>query len=114
MKGASMNMPDYSSMLFEELSAHKKQLDAAYADKHAKAEAEFLIKTQEQANALGFNLGNGAHKGRKGPAKGNKALVRYRDPDNPANTWSGRGKPTKWLAELIDAGKDKEDYRVKA
>jgi len=48
------------------------------------------------------------------PGKGAQAPVRYRDPQNPENTWSGRGKPRKWLQELIDAGKDKDDYRVEA
>ena len=26
--------------------------------------------------------------------------------------WGGLGEPKKWLQELIDAGKDKEDYKV--
>ena len=41
--------------------------------------------------------------------------VRYRDPANAANTWSGRGKPAKWITDAIGQGRAKsiEDFRVK-
>lgn len=38
------------------------------------------------------------------------AEVRYRDPDNPDNVWSGRGRPPRWLQDRIDAGSDKDDF----
>ena len=108
---------NYASMSFEELAAHKKDLDAAYADKKAVAQDAFLARFRKEALDLGFDLGDvagAAQKARRGPGKGGTAPVRYRDPENPENTWSGRGKPRKWLQELIDAGKDKEDYRIKS
>lgn len=38
--------------------------------------------------------------------------VRYRDPDNPDNTWTGMGKPKKWLQQKLDAGHQVEEYQV--
>ena len=38
--------------------------------------------------------------------------VRYRDPESPDNTWTGRGRPPKWLQEKIDQGAEKEAFRV--
>jgi DNA-binding protein H-NS len=36
----------------------------------------------------------------------------YRNPDNPSETWSGRGLRPKWLATLISTGKQIEDFRI--
>jgi DNA-binding protein H-NS len=38
---------------------------------------------------------------------------RYRDPRNPFNTWSGRGKAPPWLQELLDKGRKLEDFEIK-
>src|SRR5688572_22952275 len=38
--------------------------------------------------------------------------VRYRDPENPENTWTGIGKMKKWLQEKLDAGHQIEEFAV--
>ena len=38
--------------------------------------------------------------------------VKYRDPKNPQNTWSGRGRPARWLQDQLDKGKKLEDFTV--
>lgn len=38
--------------------------------------------------------------------------AKYRDLENPENTWSGRGKPPKWLQLKINAGAKKEDFLI--
>ena len=30
----------------------------------------------------------------------------YRNPENPAETWSGRGRPPAWVREALEAGLD--------
>ena len=42
-----------------------------------------------------------------------QAKVKYRDPNNSANTWSGRGKRPTWLNEAIGKGAKLEDFEVK-
>ena len=37
---------------------------------------------------------------------------KYRDPQNPENTWTGRGKPPRWLASAMAAGKSKESFLI--
>jgi len=34
------------------------------------------------------------------------AAPKYRNPANPEQTWSGRGKRPKWIREAIDSGAD--------
>jgi DNA-binding protein H-NS len=37
---------------------------------------------------------------------------KYRNPMNPAEVWSGRGKPPRWLAPQIQAGKGMDDFLI--
>lgn len=30
--------------------------------------------------------------------------ARYRDPQNPFNTWSGKGRPPQWFKERLESG----------
>ena len=38
--------------------------------------------------------------------------VTFRNPENPQETWSGRGRRPAWLIRQIDAGKSQDDFRV--
>lgn len=42
-----------------------------------------------------------------------KVAPKYRNPANAKETWSGRGKQPRWLAELTAKGKKVEDYLIK-
>src|SRR5262245_17206356 len=44
--------------------------------------------------------------GRRG--KGSVA-IKYRDPKNPENTWTGRGRMPRWLAAATKSGKAKKE-----
>ncbi|WP_442894891.1 H-NS histone family protein [Bradyrhizobium sp. AZCC 1610] len=34
------------------------------------------------------------------------------NPDNPSETWSGRGKIPRWLATLIASGRNRDEFRI--
>ena len=53
-----------------------------------------------------------ARKTTKGKSTG-KVAPKYRNPDNPSETWAGRGKPPRWLAAEIAKGKKVEDYLIR-
>ena len=40
-------------------------------------------------------------------------LPKYANPDNLAETWTGRGLPPKWMKALITAGHQKDEYFIK-
>ena len=50
---------------------------------------------------------------KKGPKKG-KGIVppKYRNPANGSETWTGRGKPPRWMADYLAKGKKKEDFLI--
>jgi hypothetical protein len=43
---------------------------------------------------------------------GGKIPPKYRDPDNPANTWAGRGAIPKWMAGKLRKGVTRQDFLI--
>jgi DNA-binding protein H-NS len=41
-----------------------------------------------------------------------KVHPKYRNPDRPVETWSGRGKQPRWVSALLQSGRNIEDLRV--
>lgn len=44
---------------------------------------------------------------------GRKVPPKYRNPANPSETWTGRGKQPRWLAEQLKKGKKLEDFLIR-
>ena len=42
-----------------------------------------------------------------------KVAPKYRNPANAKETWSGRGKQPRWLAEVVKKGKKPEDFLIR-
>jgi CRP-like cAMP-binding protein/DNA-binding protein H-NS len=47
-------------------------------------------------------------------AAGRKIEPKYRNPENPSETWAGRGLTPKWLSAYESAGRTREEFRVRA
>jgi DNA-binding protein H-NS len=41
-----------------------------------------------------------------------KVEPKFRNPNNPSETWSGRGKQPGWVSELLAAGRALDDFRI--
>jgi DNA-binding protein H-NS len=85
-----------------------------------RAEVEAMIATkvagrrqelQSQLSELLEISGNG-NGGRKGRGKTRVVPVKYRNPKNADEVWSGRGRMPLWLGAEIKAGKDREDFLI--
>jgi H-NS histone family len=48
----------------------------------------------------------------KGRTKRSAVKPKYRDKRDPTQTWSGRGRPPRWLHERINAGENNDDYLI--
>jgi DNA-binding protein H-NS len=57
--------------------------------------------------------GGGGRRGRAA-GRGRRGLVaaKYRNPDNPAETWAGRGLKPRWLTAAMKGGKKLEDFAI--
>jgi DNA-binding protein H-NS len=93
------------SMSIEKLFALKGQVEAALSS-----------KVLEQRRALESSLSKlGRFQGGKSAkaARGYGAVApKYRNPENPAETWAGRGLKPRWLTAAIKSGKKVEDFLI--
>lgn len=46
------------------------------------------------------------------PVRGGRPEVSFRNPDDLMQTWTGRGKPPRWVTDWVQGGKSLEALRV--
>jgi DNA-binding protein H-NS len=44
--------------------------------------------------------------------KGGKVAIKYRNKDNPSETWTGRGRQPKWLVAAMKKGAKLQDFAL--
>jgi DNA-binding protein H-NS len=96
------------TMPIAKLQALKSQVEAAISAKVTERRREL---ESELSKLAGFGGGGKSTKfgrgGRMGPV-----APKYRNPENPAETWAGRGLKPRWLAAAIKGGKKLEDFLI--
>jgi DNA-binding protein H-NS len=99
------------TMSLDKLVKLKDQVEAALASKVT----EQRRALESELSKLGrFSGGPGRPKGfGRGGVRGAVA-PKYRNPDNPSETWAGRGLKPRWLAAAIKEGKKIEDFAIAA
>jgi DNA-binding protein H-NS len=99
---------DLDKMSYFELVRVEMQLARLKIQKQNHERAEVRLKAIAMAKEHGFDIDELFGKNGK-----SKAAVKYRDPKNPENTWTGRGRVPLWLASAIKGGKAKrEDFLI--
>jgi DNA-binding protein H-NS len=97
------------SMSIDKLSKFREQVAAAL---NAKV-IEERRAAQDQLSKLD-RLANGPRgKAVRGGPRG-AVVPKYRNPDNPTETWAGRGLQPRWLAAALKTGKKLEDFSITA
>jgi DNA-binding protein H-NS len=98
------------SMSIDKLSKLREQIGAAL---NAKV-IEERRAVRDQLSKLDRLAASGSRgKGVRGGTRGAVA-PKYRNPDNPAETWAGRGLKPRWLATALNTGKKLEDFSITA
>jgi DNA-binding protein H-NS len=94
------------TMPIAKLQALKSQVEAAITAKITERRSEL---ESELSKLAGFD-GRGqaiARGDRRGPV-----APKYRNPENPSETWAGRGLKPRWLTAAIKGGKKLEDFLI--
>jgi len=78
-------------------------------------DAMLSLKVSEQRRVLEAELSKlgGYQRGKKsGGGRRGSVPAKYRNPENPTETWAGRGLKPRWLAAAIKSGKKIEDFSI--
>lgn len=97
---------DLERMTYAELKEMETRIGRLMVQKRDQERAALKDKITALAREHGFDVRElvGPGKGRNG-----SVAVKYRDPQNPENTWTGRGRMPRWMAAATKGGKVKKD-----
>ena len=101
---------DIETLSLEELKALGARVNRAIASFDERRKKEVLAELEETARARGFSLAELT--GTKAPRKRAAAAAKYANPENAAQTWTGRGRPPAWFSQAIAAGHSRESMSV--
>jgi DNA-binding protein H-NS len=96
------------SMSVEKLQVLKSKVEAAIHTQVIERRRELESELSKLAR---YDNGRGKGKMGRGGARGLVA-AKYRNPENPSETWAGRGLAPKWLAAKLKEGMKKEDFLI--
>jgi DNA-binding protein H-NS len=101
---------DLNQMSYAELAKMEVRIKRLKIEKENSERAAVRQRVTDLAKQDGFDIHDLL--GRRGKGKGSVA-PKYRDPKNPENTWTGRGRMSRWLAAATKGGKaKKEDFLI--
>jgi DNA-binding protein H-NS len=100
---------DLNSMSLDELKQLQKDLNKAIDTFQERQRIEALAVLDAKAKEMGFSLSELTGGKKKGASSG---VPKYVHPENPALTWTGRGRQPNWIKEGLSSGKSLDDFRI--
>jgi DNA-binding protein H-NS len=98
---------DLSKLSIEELQGLGRDIEAEIVTRRAAEKERVLNQMRELAGSLGMTLEELLREERGGG--GGTVAPKYRHPEMPGLTWSGRGKRPTWVNEALASGKTLDD-----
>ncbi len=93
-------------MSLKDLNVLHEKIQAAIEEKRVSERQEVRAKMEELARESGFSVFElfGGRGGKRG-----KVAPKYRNPKDPSQTWTGRGRRPKWI---VEAGGDLKRFLI--
>lgn len=101
---------DVETLSLKELKSLQKDLAKAISTFEDRQKSDARSKLEIIAKEMGYSLADliGTEvKPTRAPV-----IAKYRHPENPSLTWSGRGRKPLWFVAALDAGKTPEDLAI--
>lgn len=102
---------DLSAMSRKELLQLQGDVEEALRTAELRERQEALKAAKDAAAKYGFSLEEITSAARPSNKK-NKAAPKYRNPENPEETWTGRGRKPHWVHAALTAGKDISELEI--
>lgn len=88
----------------------EKEIKSRQQQEVKKAREKILAIAQDLGVTVEQLLANGG--GRTTGSSGTKVQPRYHNPADKSQTWTGRGRQPKWIADGLAGGKTLDDFRI--
>lgn len=103
-------MIDIQNLSPEELQALIKNAESALEAKQASNRKQVIAQIKELAASIGVTVEITDEK--KSRKASSSVSAKYANPNNPSETWTGRGLAPKWMKALTDAGHSKDEFLI--
>jgi DNA-binding protein H-NS len=109
---------DWTEYTDEEIDRFINELDAERKKRGEekrrvlKEQIESMVKEQGISLAELFPQSGRDKRQRKDKRTAEGQTVRYRNPVDPSQTWTGKGRKPAWLVESLASGKTLEDFMI--
>jgi len=108
-----INLEEMTPQELEDLQA---KIEKAKEKKHRENRKAALKAAEAAAAEFGYTLqelvGAAEKPATRGRARAKGGAAKYRNPENPSETWTGRGRRPEWYKAAIDAGKNPADLEI--
>lgn len=106
-------MIDLKDMTQEELEDLRVRIDRRMVELEKEKRVAALNAMREIAKDHGVSLEEMVKLASGSVSMSTSSLpAKYRDPENPANTWTGRGRKPKWLVAALENGDDLKKFEI--
>ena len=96
-------------MTYRELEQLSMRVNKAMTTARDRDRMTLRQKMESVASNAGFRLGDLFGRG----GKGRTVAAKYANPDDPTQTWTGRGRKPKWLVAKAKAGDKIDRFLIK-
>ena len=106
---------DLTSMTSKELEDLRSQVDLALRDAVVREKAQARQAAEKAAAEFGFSLSdvlNGPDGSRRKSEDKPVSPPKYRNPEDPTQTWTGRGRKPGWFNDALANGAAPEDMEI--
>jgi DNA-binding protein H-NS len=96
-------------MTYAELLKLQERVETAISAKRIEDAAATKEQLRVMAEKAGFDVNElfGKRRGKRGPSS-----IKYRNPKNPSQTWTGRGRKPNWLVDALKKGGKIDSFGV--
>ena len=102
---------DLNTMSMAELKKLSKGVEKAIATHEERQRKDALAAAEAKAKEMGFTLSELI--GKSATAKvGSLSSPKYRHPDDPDVTWTGRGRQPEWMKSALANGRTKDEFLI--
>jgi DNA-binding protein H-NS len=103
---------DLSNLSLDELHELAAKAQRALEDKRRESRKAVIVQIKELADSIGVTVTINDGEKPASARKGSKVPAKYRNPNNPGETWTGRGVKPRWLAALVNEGHSVDDFLI--
>jgi DNA-binding protein H-NS len=104
--------PDLSKMKLDELMLLQKDVEVAIRNCRERNRKEARAAAEAAAAGMGFTLSDLMGIKLTGKSSRSPAPPKYRHPENPTLTWSGRGRKPAWFSDAFAAGVPEDEMLI--